>query len=99
MKAEYMNTSIKRAVLLTKPTTLQPVPPTEAALLKEIADYVDVGMTMTEVLERLKKMHRIGQSQALPRQLLNITGKMEKERGEEGERWRPRATSVCHGAG
>ena len=45
LKPEYMRSSIKRALLLTKPTMISAVPltDTDTDTLKGIADYVDVG--------------------------------------------------------
>ena len=56
MKPEYISIPIKRALLLTKPTKLQEVPPTAEQTLKGVATHVDVGMTLRQVLDRLQKM-------------------------------------------
>ena len=77
LKPEYMSSSIKRALLLTKPT-ISAVPLTDTDTLKGIADYVDVGMTLTQVLERLNQVSWL-QTQTLSgtgrsSQLLNLTG-------------------------
>ena len=81
MKAEYMSTPIKRAVLLAKPGSVRAVPPTATEKLKDIVDHVDVAMTLTQVLGRLNKMCW-PQTQTLSgsgRQilLLNLTGKVQ----------------------
>ena len=81
MKPEYISTPIKRALLLTKPTKLQEVPPTAEQVLKDVATHVDVGMTLRQVLDRVQKM-RWAQTQTLSgtgRQssLLNLTGKVQ----------------------
>ena len=56
LKPEYMSTSIKRALLLTMPTMISAVPLTATDTLKDLVNHVDVGMTMTQVLERLNKV-------------------------------------------
>ena len=81
MKPEYISTPIKRALLLTKHTKLQEVPPTNLQTLKDVATHVDVGMTLRQVLEHLQKMSW-AQTQTLSgggRQpkLLNLTGKVQ----------------------
>ena len=80
MKAEYMSTPIKRALLLTNPATVTAVPLTATDMLKDVADHVDVGMTLTNVLGRLNKMCW-PQTQTLSggtrqTQMLNLTGKV-----------------------
>ena len=80
MKAEYISTSIKKALLLTNPATVTAVPPTATDMLKDVADHVDVGMSLTNVLGRLNKMYW-PQTQTLSggtrqTQLLNLTGKV-----------------------
>ena len=80
MKAEYISTPIKKSLLLTNPATVSAVPPTATDTLKEIADHVDVGMTLTNVLGRLNKMYW-PQTQTLSggtrqTQLLNLCGKV-----------------------
>ena len=73
-KTEHMmSSSIKRALLLTKPTELQEIPIVDVETRKEIVDFVDVGTSLTEVLERLKT------TVLLPTQksLLNVTGKVQ----------------------
>ena len=80
-KSEYMSTSIKRAVLLTKPTELQEIPPVDMDFLKDISDYVDLGMSLTEILERLRSTAaQPTQTLSGPgrqAQLLNVTGKVQ----------------------
>ena len=81
LKPEYMSSSIKGALLLTKPTMISAVPLTDTDTLKGIADYVDVGMTLTQVLERLNQVSWL-QTQTLSgtgrsSQLLNLTGKIQ----------------------
>ena len=80
MKAEYISTPIKKALLLTNPATVTAVPPTATDTLKDVADHVDVGMTLTNVLGRLNKMYW-PQTQTLSggtrqTQLLNLCGKV-----------------------
>ena len=80
MKAEYISTPIKRTLLLTNPATVTAVPPTATDLLKDVADHVDVGMSLTNVLGRLNKMYW-PQTQTLSggtrhTQLLNLCGKV-----------------------
>ena len=80
MKAEYISTSIKKALLLTNPATVTAVPPTATDMLKDVADHVDVGMSLTNVLGRLNKMYW-PQTQTLSggtrqTQLLNLCGKV-----------------------
>ena len=80
MKAEYISTPIKRALLLTNPATVTAVPPTATDALKDVADHVDVGMSLTNVLGRLNKMYW-PQTQTLSggtrqTQLLNLCGKV-----------------------
>ena len=85
MKPEYISTPIKRALLLTKPTKLQEVPPTAEQTLKGVTTHVDVGMTLRQVLDRAQKMSW-AQTQTLsgtgrqPR-LLNMTGKVQTRSG------------------
>ena len=55
MKPEYISTPIKRALLLTKPTKLQEVPPTAVQTLKDVATHVGVGMTLRQVFDRAQK--------------------------------------------
>ena len=80
MKAEYISTPIKKALLLTNPATVTAVPLTDTAKLKDVADHVDVGMSLTNVLGRLNKMCW-PQTQTLSggtrqTQLLNLCGKV-----------------------
>ena len=80
MKAEYISTPIKKALLLTNPATVTAVPLTDTAKLKDVADHVDVGMSLTNVLGRLNKMYW-PQTQTLSggtrqTQLLNLCGKV-----------------------
>ena len=80
MKAEYISTPIKRTLLLTNPATVTAVPPTATDMLKDVADHVDVGMSLTNVLGRLNKMYW-PQTQTLSggtrqTQLLNLCGKV-----------------------
>ena len=80
MKAEYISTPIKKTLLLTNPATVTAVPPTETDMLKDVADHVDVGMSLTNVLGRLNKMYW-PQTQTLSggtrqTQLLNLCGKV-----------------------
>ena len=80
MKAEYISTPIKKALLLTNPATVTAVPPTATDTLKDVADHVDVGMSLTNVLGRLNKMCW-PQTQTLSggtrqTQLLNLCGKV-----------------------
>ena len=81
MKAEYMSTPLKRALLLTNPATVVAVPLTATDMLKDVANHVDVGMNLTNVLARLNKMCW-PQTQTLSgptrqTQLLNLTGKVK----------------------
>ena len=83
-KPEYISTSVKRAVLLTKPTQISPVPLTDVATLKEIAHHIDIGLTLKEVLDRQKMMlgpqALLGygsSAQGRPTQLLNMIGKVK----------------------
>ena len=81
MKPEYISTTIKKAVLLTKPTILQEVPPADMETLEDVADHVDVGMTLRQVLERLNKMSW-SQTQILSgtghqAKVFNLTGKVQ----------------------
>ena len=81
LKSEYMGSSIKRALLLTKPTMISVVPLTDTDTLKGISDYVDVGMTLTQVLEHFNQVSWL-QTQTLSgtgrsSQLLNLTGKIQ----------------------
>ena len=50
MKSEYMSTPLKRAVLLTAPTKIQPVPLTDADRRNHPADHVDVGLSLQDVM-------------------------------------------------
>ena len=80
MKAEYISTPIKKTLLLTNPATVTAVPPTATDTLKDVADHVDVGMSLTNVLGRLNKMYW-PQTQTLSggtrqTQLLNLCGKV-----------------------
>ena len=80
MKAEYISTPIKKTLLLTNPATVTAVPPTATDMLKDVADHVDVGMSLTNVLGRLNKMYW-PQTQTLSggtrqTQLLNLCGKV-----------------------
>ena len=80
MKAEYISTPIKKTLLLTNPASVTAVPPTETDMLKDVADHVDVGMSLTNVLGRLNKMYW-PQTQTLSggtrqTQLLNLCGKV-----------------------
>ena len=80
MKAEYISTPIKKALLLTNPATVTAVPLTDTDTLKDVADHVDVGMSLTNVLGRLNKMCW-PQTQTLSggtrqTQLLNLCGKV-----------------------
>jgi len=78
-KTEFMSTSIKRALLLTKPTELQAIGIADTETLKDIACYVDLGLSLTQVMDRLKSI-AWQPSQTLSgstRQLLNVTGKMQ----------------------
>ena len=54
MKPEYICTPINMALLLTKPTKLQEVPPTAVQTLKDVATHVGVGMTLRQVLDHLQ---------------------------------------------
>ena len=80
MKAEYISTPIKKSLLLTNPATVTAVPLTDTNTLKDVADHVDVGMSLTNVLGRLNKMCW-PQTQTLSggtrqTQLLNLCGKV-----------------------
>ena len=80
MKPEYISTPIKKSLLLTNPASVTAVPPTATDTLKDVADHVDVGMSLTNVLGRLNKMYW-PQTQTLSggtrqTQLLNLCGKV-----------------------
>ena len=80
MKAEYISTPIKKTLLLTNPATVTAVSLTATDTLKDVADHVDVGMSLTNVLGRLNKMYW-PQTQTLSggtrqTQLLNLCGKV-----------------------
>jgi len=80
-KTEFMSTSIKRALLLTKPTELQAIAIADAETLKDIACYVDLGLSLTQVMDRLKSIAwQAAQTLSGPArqvQLLNVTGKVQ----------------------
>ena len=69
-KTEYISTSVKRVLLLTKPTIIQNTPPTDTETLTSLAHHVDLDMTLTQVIERLSKTAH----QAL---LVNVAGKIQ----------------------
>ena len=80
MKPEYISTPIKKSLLLTNPASVTAVPLTATDTLKDVADHVDVGMSLTNVLGRLNKMYW-PQTQTLSggtrqTQLLNLCGKV-----------------------
>ena len=68
----------KRALLLSKPTLLQEVPPVDVQTLKDVVTHVGVGMTLMQVLQKLQKMGW-SQTQTLsgPHKHVSLTGKVE----------------------
>jgi len=78
-KADFMCTSIKRALLMTRPTDLKAIPITDTETLKDIAGYVDLGLSLTQTLDRLKQWQSTQTLSGSSRhsQLLNVTGKVQ----------------------
>ena len=75
VKIDYMSTPIKRALLLTKPTEIKAIPLTSTDVLKDISNHVDLDLTLTQVLDRLRKVSWSGSGRTS--QLLNVTGKIK----------------------
>lgn len=82
MKAEYISTPLKRAVLMTKPTVITAIPPTELHKQKHPANHVDLGLTLQEVMKALDSMSWTGSHAAASgtavksTQLMNVCGKI-----------------------
>jgi len=78
-KTEFMSTSIKKALLMTKPTDLEAIAISDAETLKDIAGYVDLGLSLTQTLDRLKHWQstQILSGSSRQAQLLNVTGKVQ----------------------
>jgi len=80
-KAEFMSTSIKKALLMTKPTDLKAIAISDTETLKDIAGYVDLGLSLTQTMDRLKliawRPTQTLSGSARQVQLLNVTGKVQ----------------------
>jgi len=77
-KADFLRTSVKRALLMTRPTELKAIPIADTETLKDIADYVDLGMSLTQTLDRLKQWQSTQTLSGASRsQVLNVVGKVQ----------------------
>jgi len=82
MKTEYMSTPIKRALLLAKPTVVRQILPIEPQRWNYCATYVDLGLSLTDVMKALDAMSWNGTQSAVSdtggrsSQLMNLCGKI-----------------------